>query len=72
MMHKGIEYEIAMIEPGLWKYQFRIGAVIRTGKTRCSLELLAERRVRAKIDRELRGIRTGVQRASGPRTKLTE
>jgi len=33
----------------LWKY--RIGAVIRTGKTKSSLELLAERRVRQKIDR---------------------
>lgn len=54
MVHKGIEYEIAIIEPGIWKYQFRIGAVIRTGKTKCSLERLAERRVRTKIDRLLR------------------
>jgi hypothetical protein len=51
MIHKGIEYKIAMIEPGLWKYEFCIGAFIRTG---CSLELLAERRVRQKIDRLLR------------------
>ena len=54
MVHKGVEYQIAMIEPGLWHYEFRIGAVIRTGKTKCSLELLAERRVRTTIDRLLR------------------
>ena len=54
MIHKDIEYEIEMIEPGLWKYQFRIGAVIRTGKTNCSLELLAHRRVQMTIDRLLR------------------
>jgi hypothetical protein len=53
MVHKGVEYQIAKIEPGLWHYEFRIGAVIRTGKTRRSLELLAERRVRSTIDKEL-------------------
>lgn len=64
MVHKGIDYEIAKIEPGLWKYQFRIGAVIRTGKTRCSLELLADRRVRLTIDKQLRKLAS--QRLSGP------
>jgi hypothetical protein len=54
MVHKGVEYQIEKIEPGLWHYEFRIGAVIRTGKTRCSLELLADRRVRQKIDLLLR------------------
>ena len=54
MVHKGIEYEIEPIEPGLWKYQFRIGAVIRTGRTKCSLDLLAHRRVQMTIDRLLR------------------
>jgi hypothetical protein len=53
MVHRGIEYEIEQIEPGLWKYQFRVGAVIRTGKTKCSLELLATRRVQMAIDRLL-------------------
>ena len=65
MMHKGVEYEIAMIEPGVWRYQFRIGAVIRTGKTKSSLELLAERRVRQKIDRLLRPPQT-----SRPSTRM--
>jgi hypothetical protein len=54
MVHKGIEYEIAMVEPGLWKWQCRIGDQIKTGKTKCSLELLADRRVRLAINRLLR------------------
>jgi len=54
MIYRGIEYEIEPIKPGLWKYQFCIGAVIRTGKTKSSLELLAERRVPMTIDRLLR------------------
>ena len=54
MIHKGIGYEIAMIEPGLWKWQFRIGAMIKSGRTKASLELLADRRVRITINRELR------------------
>jgi hypothetical protein len=68
MVHKGIEYEIAMIEPGVWKYQFRIGAVIRTGKTKSSLELLADRRVRQKIDRLLR--QPPASQGSGPSTRM--
>ncbi|MBR1236614.1 hypothetical protein [Bradyrhizobium sp. AUGA SZCCT0182] len=53
MDYRGVQYEITQIEPGLWKYQFRIGAVIRTGKTKCNLEQLAEKRLRMKIDRLL-------------------
>jgi hypothetical protein len=70
MVHKGIEYEIEMIEPGAWKYQFRIGAVIRTGKTKCSLEQLADKRVRMKIDRLLRP--PPVKTRSSSRHKLTD
>jgi hypothetical protein len=54
MVYRGIEYEIEPIEPGVWKWKCRIGAVIRTGKTKCSLELLADRRVRQRIDQLLR------------------
>ena len=50
MVHKGIENEIEPIDPGLWKYRFRRGAVIRTGRTKC----LAHRRVQMTIDRLLR------------------
>jgi len=64
MDYRGVQYEITKIEPGLWKYQFRIGAVIRTGKTKSSLELLADRRVRLTIDRLLRPPRPVKTRSS--------
>ena len=72
MQHKGIEYEIAMIEPGLWKWQFRIGAVIKSGQTKASLELLADRRVRITINRELRTANAAVQRPKYRRVKLAQ
>ncbi|HYI31427.1 MAG TPA: hypothetical protein VD863_26610 [Bradyrhizobium sp.] len=72
MQHKGIEYEIAMIEPGLWKWQFRIGAVIKSGQTKASLELLADRRVRITINRELRIANRSVQRPKYRRAKLAQ
>ena len=71
MVYRDVEYEISMIEPGLWKYQFRIGAMIKSGKTKSRLELLADRRVRATIDRELRAIHTGIQRLNRRRVKRT-
>lgn len=61
MNHKGVEYTLTRSEtPGVWKWQFRIGDVIRSGdlirsgKTEARLALLAIRRVRSKIDRELK------------------
>jgi hypothetical protein len=54
MIYKGVEYELELIEPGLWKWQCRIGEKTKTGKTKCSLELLANRRVQVTIDRLLR------------------
>jgi hypothetical protein len=70
MHHKGIEYEIAMIEPGVWKWQFRIGAMIKSGKTKASLELLADQRVRITINRELRQLHAGVARPRRRPAKL--
>jgi hypothetical protein len=54
MVHKGIEYSVTLIAPGIWKWQFRIGDEIKTGKTETKLNLLAMRRVQLRIDRELR------------------
>ena len=63
-IYKGVEYEIAPIEPGLWKWQFRIGGRIKTGKTKANLELLASRRVQLVINQELRGSSPDLQRAA--------
>ena len=55
MNHKGVEYTLTRSEtPGFWKWQFRIGDLVRSGKTEASLALLAIRRVELRIDRELK------------------
>jgi hypothetical protein len=55
MNHKGIEYTLARSEtPGIWKWQFRIGYPVKSGRTEARLPLLAIRRVQLKIDRELK------------------
>ena len=55
MIHRGIEFTIVATDvPGLWCWRFTIGGRTRTGRTEARLELLAIRRVRLKIDRELK------------------
>ena len=55
MNHKGVEYTLTRSEtPGFWKWQFRIGDLVRSGKTEASLAQLAMRRVALRIDRELK------------------
>ncbi len=55
MNHRGVEYSVAMTAvPGVWKWQFRIGTELKTGKTETRIGLLAARRVELRIDRELR------------------
>jgi hypothetical protein len=56
MVHKGIEYNVTLIAPGIWKWQFRIGDEVKTGKTETNLSLLAMRRVQLRIDRELKKV----------------
>jgi hypothetical protein len=54
MIHRGVEYTVTAVAPGIWKWQFRIGDRVVTGKTEAKLQLLAARRVQLRIDRELR------------------
>jgi hypothetical protein len=55
MNHKGVEYSLTRSEtPGIWKWQFRIGKIVKSGRTEARLPLLAMRRVQLKIDRELK------------------
>jgi hypothetical protein len=57
MNHRGIEYTVTMTTvPGVWKWQFRIGDEVKTGKTETRIELLAIRRVQLRIDRELKKV----------------
>jgi len=54
MIHKGVEYTVTAVAPGIWKWQFRIGERVVSGKTEARLQLLAIRRVELRIDRELK------------------
>ena len=55
MMHKGVQYTVAVTAvPSIWKWQFRIGDTVKTGKTETRINLLAIRRVQLRIDRELK------------------
>ena len=54
MIHKGVEYTTTAVAPGIWKWQFRIGDRVVSGKTEARLQLLAIRRVQLRIDRELK------------------
>jgi hypothetical protein len=54
MIHKGVEYSVTAVAPGIWKWQFRIGDRVVAGKTEAKLNLLAIRRVQLRIDRELK------------------
>ena len=60
MIHRGVTYVITpTTEPNIWKWEFQVAGVVRTGRTEARLELLAVRRVRQHIDRELRRIADG-------------
>ena len=54
--HRDIEYSLINIEPDLWSWSFEINGKIKQGATRARLGLLAQRRVRTLIDRELKDI----------------
>jgi len=40
--------------PGVWKWQFRLGDEVKSGRTETRIALLAIRRVQLRIDRELK------------------
>jgi hypothetical protein len=56
MIYKDVEYTVTAGPPGTWKWQFRIGDRVVSGKTEAKLQLLAMRRVQLRIDRELKKI----------------
>ncbi len=49
----GIEYSVLKVEPGIWKWTFRIGGDVTTGKTATNIDVLAARRVQLRINRAL-------------------
>jgi hypothetical protein len=54
MIYKGVEFTVTAVAAGVWKWQFRLGDRLVTGRTDARLYLLAVRRVQMRIDRELK------------------
>ena len=54
MNRRGIEFTLAQVEPGLWRWRFQIGDKVTTGNTKANLMGLATRRVQQRIDIELK------------------
>jgi hypothetical protein len=50
MIYKGVDYTVApTATPWVWKWQFRIGDEVKTGKTQTKIECLAMRRADSKL-----------------------
>ena len=71
MIHKGVEFSVTQLMPGVWKWRFQIGDRVFTGKTEAKLDLLAIRRVQLRIDRELNNLGLGRTPRSGLRRSLS-
>jgi hypothetical protein len=55
MNHNGVNYTVVeTLTPGVWRWQFRIGDEVVSGKTETNMELLAMRRAQLRINRALR------------------
>ncbi|MCC8936977.1 hypothetical protein H8A97_08425 [Bradyrhizobium sp. Arg62] len=53
MQHRGVQFSIQEALPGQWRYSFKIDGKTISGKTQTRLQLLAVRRVKDRINREL-------------------
>ncbi len=66
MNRRGIEFTLAQVEPGLWRWRFQIGDKVTTGNTKANLMGLATRRVQQRIDIELKkAVRPGFSQPNG-------
>ncbi|WP_441236316.1 hypothetical protein [Bradyrhizobium sp. 930_D9_N1_4] len=62
-IHRGIHYALEPnAAPGFWRYAYAIRDRVRSGRVQAKLPLLAVRRVRMRIDRDMRGDRTEATR----------
>lgn len=53
MQHRGVQFIIREALPGEWRYSFKLDGKTIAGKTQTRLQLLAVRRVKNRINREL-------------------
>jgi hypothetical protein len=54
MVHNNIEFSVQERELGVWCWEYTIGELIKSGEFVVSSRLVASRKVRQQIDRDLR------------------
>jgi hypothetical protein len=53
-MHNNIEFLVQEDDAGVWRWEYTIGELIKSGEFVVSSRKIAARKVRQKIDRDLR------------------
>lgn len=53
-LYRDIQYRVVQKESDIWDWQFNLGGMVKTGRTETRLALMAVRRVKRRIDAELR------------------
>ena len=54
MVHNNIEFAVQEREAGVWRWEYTIGDLIKSGELVVSSRVMASRKVRQQIDRDLR------------------
>jgi hypothetical protein len=54
VVHNNIEFSVQEREAGIWRWEYTIGELIKSGELVVSTRLVASRKVRQQIDRDLR------------------
>ena len=56
MVHNNIEFLVQQCEAGVWRWEYTIGELIKSGEVVVSSRVIASRKVRQQIDRDLRNL----------------
>jgi hypothetical protein len=54
VVHNNIEFSVLEREAGVWRWEYTIGALIKSGEVVVSSRVMASRKVRQQINRDLR------------------
>lgn len=54
MQHRDVDIALTELEPGVWRFSFKIDGKTIVGTTQTKLRLLAVRRAKDRVNRELR------------------
>jgi hypothetical protein len=56
VLHNNVKFSVQECERGVWRFEYAIGALIKTGEMAVSSRVVASRQVRQQIDRDLRNL----------------